>query len=51
MNKANGKTTTTESVMSTKDGKVTGSNSTKMVKDDDSSVVMDCAYDFEWTKK
>lgn len=45
-----GMTTTTENVTTTKDGAVTGSTSSKVVKDDDGSVINDCAYDFEWTK-
>lgn len=46
-----GLTTTSETVTSYKDGKVTGSLTTKIVDDADGGVVGDCSYDFEGTKK
>ena len=50
-NTNSGFTTTTQFVTTTKDGAVKGSTSSKTVKDDDGSVVSDCSYEFEWTKK
>jgi hypothetical protein len=44
-----GFTTTTKSTFSTKT--LTGSNSSKTVKDSDGSVLSECSYDVSWTKK
>jgi hypothetical protein len=47
---SSGYTTTSESTFTSK-GDMKGTSHSKTVKDDDQSVMMDCSYDFTWTKK
>jgi hypothetical protein len=49
--KTAGMTSTTSLESTYKNGAVSGSQATKMVKDSDGSVTYNCGYDYTWTKK
>lgn len=49
--KQQGYTTTSKNTFTSKNGSVSGTSSTKTVKDSDGSVVYDCSYSQTWTKQ